>query len=207
MVVTEPKLKSLDTYNAADKNKAEPKSNSRSTNTDCRIWTIREMKSEKTRHQTRINEFWSWFCDVAEALAGNVENPTLLKDFDGRVRDLDPKLSWEIGPGLSKPWQLVISPNLDRDLREEARAIVACAPVLPAWEFHAARQPKKWHYKLELFPPQNLIPRFGGNTLKSVSGAFQPGITLQVVGNKSVENLAEREGFEPSVQVLARTTV
>jgi hypothetical protein len=108
------------------------------------------MKSEKTRHQTRINEFWSWFCDIAEALAGNVENSTLLKDFDGRVRDLDPKLSWEIGPGLSKPWQLVISPNLDRDLREEARAIVACAPVLPAWEFHAARQPKKWHYKLEL---------------------------------------------------------
>jgi hypothetical protein len=28
-----------------------------------------------------------------------------------------------------------------------------------------------------------------------------------VVGNKSVENLAEREGFEPSVQVLAGTTV
>jgi hypothetical protein len=43
--------------------------------------------------------------------------------------------------------------------------------------------------------------------LKSVSRAFQPGITLQAVGNKSVENLAEREGFEPSVQVLARTTV
>jgi hypothetical protein len=47
-------------------------------------------------------------------------------------------------------------------------------------------------YKLTdngIFPPQNLIPRFGGNTLKSVSRAFQPGITLQVVGNKSVENL------------------
>jgi hypothetical protein len=39
--------------------------------------------------------------------------------------------------------------------------------------------------------------------------SLQLGITLQevVVGNKSVENLAEREGFEPSVQVLARTTV
>ena len=58
-----------------------------------------------------------------------------------------------------------------------------------------------------IFPPQNLIPRFGGNTLKSVSRAFQLGITLQMVENKSVENLAEREGFEPSVQVLARTTV
>ena len=58
-----------------------------------------------------------------------------------------------------------------------------------------------------IFPPQNLVPRFGGNTLKSVSRAFQLGITLQLVENKSVENLAEREGFEPSVQVLARTTV
>jgi hypothetical protein len=37
--------------------------------------------------------------------------------------------------------------------------------------------------------------------LKSVSRAFQPGITLQVVGNKSVENLAEREGFEPPIPV------
>jgi hypothetical protein len=58
-----------------------------------------------------------------------------------------------------------------------------------------------------IFPPQNLVARFGGNTLKSVSRAFQLGITLQLVENKSVENLAEREGFEPSVQVLARTTV
>jgi hypothetical protein len=29
----------------------------------------------------------------------------------------------------------------------------------------------------------------------------------RLIGNKSVENLAERGGFEPSVQVLARTTV
>src|SRR5580700_7958282 len=53
-----------------------------------------------------------------------------------------------------------------------------------------------------IFSPQNLIPRFGGNTLKSVSRAFQPGITLQVIGNKSVENLAEREGFEPPIPVM-----
>ena len=58
-----------------------------------------------------------------------------------------------------------------------------------------------------IFPPQNLIPRFGGNTLKSVSEAFQPGITLQLVGNKSVENLAEREGFEPSIELLDPITV
>jgi hypothetical protein len=119
------------------------------------------MKSEKTKNQTRINEFWSWFCDIAASLARNVENSTSLKELDIRVRDLDPKLSWEIGPGLSKPWQLVISPNLDRDLREEARAIVARAPVLPSWEFHAARQPKKWHYKLELGVDKLLLDASG----------------------------------------------
>ena len=52
-----------------------------------------------------------------------------------------------------------------------------------------------------IFPPQNLIPRFGGNTLKSVSRAFQLGITLQVVGNKNAENLVEREGFETMVLI------
>ncbi len=108
------------------------------------------MKSEKTKSQIRINNFWDWFRDAAGALAANVENPALLKELDSRVRDLDPKLSWEIGPGLSKSSQLVISPNLDRDLRETAREIVARAPFIPDWEFHAARQPKKWDYKLEL---------------------------------------------------------
>ena len=40
----------------------------------------------------------------------------LLEDLDKRIVDLDPMLSWEIGPGSSEPLQLVISPNLDLDL-------------------------------------------------------------------------------------------
>jgi hypothetical protein len=109
------------------------------------------MKSGNQRKNLeQIKEFWNWFREVAEALAVNAENAALVRELDRKVRNLNPRLSWEIGPGLSKPWQLAISPNLDRNLREEARAIVARAPLLPAWEFHAARQPKEWHYKLEL---------------------------------------------------------
>ena len=37
--------------------------------------------------------------------------------------------------------------------------------------------------------------------MKSVSRAFQLGITLQVVGNKNAENLVEREGFETMVLI------
>jgi len=109
------------------------------------------MKFEKPKkRKNQVSEFWDWFRDVADALAANVENSSLLTKLDSRVRNLDPNLSWEIGPGLSKPWQLVISPNLNRDLRERAREIVARAPTLRAWEFHTARQPKEWNYKLEL---------------------------------------------------------
>lgn len=108
------------------------------------------MKFENRKRKNQVSEFWDWFRDIAEVLAANVENSSLLSKLDTRVRDLDPKLSWEVGPGLSKPWQFVISPNLNRDLRKRAREIVARAPALPAWEFHSARQPKEWHYKLEL---------------------------------------------------------
>ncbi len=108
------------------------------------------MESEKAKNENQIGAFWEWFREVAEALAANAKNSALVKELDSRVRDLDLKLSWEIGPGLSKPWQLVISPNLNRDRRKRAREIVARAPALPAWEFHSARQPKKWHYKLTL---------------------------------------------------------
>jgi hypothetical protein len=111
------------------------------------------MKSEKKsrrKQKTEIEGFWSWFGQFAGVLASNVENTALLKELDARVHGLDPQLSWEIGPGLTKPWQLVISPNLDQDLRKTTQKIVAIAPVLEAWEFHPARQPKKWDYRLEL---------------------------------------------------------
>jgi hypothetical protein len=95
-------------------------------------------------------EFWSWFRLTSEAIALNPHDSALLAELDFRVRRLGPKLSWEIGPGLSKPWQLVISPSLNPDLRELAKSIVAASPALRDWEFHSARQPKKWDFKFEL---------------------------------------------------------
>jgi hypothetical protein len=108
-------------------------------------------KNKNPRRRTSgIDEFWRWFREVAASLESDLESPELLKELDARIQNFDPKLSWEIGPGLSKPCQLVISPNLSRDLVEKAGKIVKGAPVLPTWEFYAARQRKEWHYKLEL---------------------------------------------------------
>ncbi len=109
------------------------------------------MRSEKI---DRVEAFWAWFTTIAAGLAANVEEPTLVHELDARVRDLDEALSWEIGPGLSKPWQFVISPNLDPELREKTRAIVSRAPALSEWEFHPSRQAKLWDYQLQLGPAE-----------------------------------------------------
>jgi|SRR5579864_8664681 len=95
-----------------------------------------------------IKDFWDWFREIAALLSRDVENPLLLQEVDARVHRLDSTLSWEIGPGSHEPWQFVISPNLDRQLRTKAQEIVSQAPVMHGWEFHSARRPKEWDYKL-----------------------------------------------------------
>jgi hypothetical protein len=106
----------------------------------------------------KIGEFWIWFRSIAASLAANVANSPLLEELDGRIRGLDSELSWEVGPGSCEPWQLVISPNLDRDLRPRAEEIISCAPVVEGWEFHAARRPKEWDYKLLMERPDGRDP-------------------------------------------------
>jgi len=97
---------------------------------------------------TKLDAFWNWFRGVAASLAADIENRSLLEEIDARVSQLDSKLSWEVGPGSHEPWQLVISPNLDRDLRQKTREIISHAPVIEGWEFYSARRPKDWDYKL-----------------------------------------------------------
>lgn len=94
--------------------------------------------------RTRISEFWNWFQDIAASLAADIQNGMLLEELDKRMHDLDSSLAWEVGPEANEPLQLVISPNLDPNLRARAQEIVSQAPVIPGWEFHSARRPKEW---------------------------------------------------------------
>lgn len=95
-------------------------------------------------------EFWSWFRAVADSLEVKMENPSLLAELDRSITKLHPSISWELGPGIKKACQLVISPNLNAELFPFTREIVGHAPQLDNWEFYAARQPKPWDYRLEV---------------------------------------------------------
>lgn len=96
----------------------------------------------------KIKEFWVWFHAIGVSLEADIQNQSLLEELDRRMRQLDASLSWEVGPGAHEPSQLVISPNLDPDLRQKAQEIISQAPVISGWEFYSARRPKEWDYKL-----------------------------------------------------------
>jgi hypothetical protein len=123
---------------------------------------IREMRlprrTEKMTNNTNIQEFWTWFQGIATSLTTDVENRDLLEELDRRLHQLDSRLSWEVGPGAVETWQLVVSPNLERDLRPRAQEIICQAPVIQGWEFHAARRPKDWDYKLLMERPDGTEP-------------------------------------------------
>ena len=93
-----------------------------------------------------IKQFWDWFSSISERLASDFEDPEILAELDNRVKQLDSRLSWELGPGIRKTNQLVISPNLDSALLPVTRGIINESPILSAWEFHPARLPKKWDF-------------------------------------------------------------
>jgi len=101
------------------------------------------------KHKNIIS-FWTWFKVIGDRLASNVEDNSILTELDKRIRKLHPRLSWEIGPGRTREWQLVISPNLDPELRKMTDAIIAEAPILPRWQFYSSRRPKEWNYHFQL---------------------------------------------------------
>lgn len=125
----------------------------------------------------QIAEFWTWFARVANALSERMEGDTLDGDhFDGDelLGELDRRVhevwgfGWELGPGISEPCALVISPGGDVDLLAATSAIVAAAPTIDGWEFHPARPPKVWQLVFELQRDDDEVATIDASTWRCV---------------------------------------
>jgi hypothetical protein len=153
--------------------------------------------------EAKIEDFWRWFSGVAARLAVDIENPSLLEQIDERIVDLDPLLSWEIGPGSSETLQLVISPNLDLNLLQKARKIISAAPVLDGWEFYSTRRPKNWDYKLLMERSE------GGDTIQlDTSGwgfvllQYPDGAREVLLRGKNLPDLNDDERWQAAAMTL-----
>lgn len=157
------------------------------------------MRSEKTR---KISEFWDWFANIADKLALDPLDQPLLNELDARVRHLTSDVSWEIGPGRSKAWQFVVSPNLNREVREKARQIVALAPSLAKWEFYSARQLKDWNYRVELQRAEGPAVSLDASSWSFVLLRYPDGTHEVLLKGNELPNLSRDERWQAAAIVL-----
>jgi hypothetical protein len=89
-------------------------------------------------------ELWAWFERIADELAANYDTPLtpLAAELGRRITALG--LWWEVGPDKDGGLMLAISPGRHRDRMPEVRAVVAAAPSIAGWTFHAGKPPKLW---------------------------------------------------------------
>jgi hypothetical protein len=151
----------------------------------------------------KIAEFWNWFQEIASSLAQDLENPSLVKELDTRIGEMDSNLSWEIGPGSHEPSQFVISPNLDRDLREKAREIISRAPVIQGWEFYSARRPKDWDYKFAMHTAEGREPiQLDASTWSFVLLQYPDGIREVLLQGNNLPPLDDDERWQAAAIAL-----
>lgn len=96
-----------------------------------------------------IDEFWGWFSDHSEELRPNRVTPQLIAELEHRLFAIR-KLDWEIGPAKDERARLVISPAGNRDQLPVVREIIARAPLLPRWEFHAGKVRRDWNLRFTI---------------------------------------------------------
>src|SRR5690606_35775710 len=89
-----------------------------------------------------IDAFFQWFSSNAAALMRASENPEVVAKLNEWVDVFNPNFAWEIGPGSIAEWSFSLSPDGDETLSAAVRYVIAPAPQVPEWEFHAFRQPR-----------------------------------------------------------------
>jgi hypothetical protein len=103
-----------------------------------------------TSTSSDANRFWEWFRLHEQQIIRAVESRDhhwLREQIGPRVVSLKPadllgpRLNWEIGPGLQKPWRFSLSPLTKENLKLTTE-IVAHAPPMERWELFRAKPPR-----------------------------------------------------------------
>ena len=102
--------------------------------------------NQRRELQGRIDEWWESFRlkapDIVKLFSRQAEEWDLAEWMGAHLQAISPELMWEFGPGITDGHRLVITPEANRHLRPLVDQILAAAPPLPGWSFHAWRLPE-----------------------------------------------------------------
>jgi uncharacterized protein DUF695 len=95
--------------------------------------------------EARLDAFWGWWRTAAPRLAATIDAgkaASIASEVGAQVDAIDPRLSWETGPGLKGAHHhLALSPEGDIELRVlTERWLSRAPPPDKTWEHYAARQ-------------------------------------------------------------------
>jgi hypothetical protein len=106
-------------------------------------------KTLRASHCQEIQDlaFWNWFAewhsDIAAAYTSG-DTFWLDTNLSERVKRIERRLNWEMGPYHDPDHTLVISPSVRENI-DLAQRVVAAAPALAGWHFLPAKPPKQLH--------------------------------------------------------------
>jgi hypothetical protein len=112
-------------------------------------WRFPHSSEARAREEilARIDAFWRLFAEKAERLASQVlgRHEEVAAFMQEHLSPIDPGIAWELGPepeGGGAHHALALTPEVRRHLVPLVDVVLARAPRLPGWEFHAHRQPR-----------------------------------------------------------------
>jgi hypothetical protein len=90
-----------------------------------------------------IEAFWAWWPEAGARLLDAINDRRIdeaqIAEISAKVQGIDPKLTWELGPGVTAQHAFCLSPAGDPELRRLTERWLRAAPAANAvWEFHPA---------------------------------------------------------------------
>ncbi len=89
---------------------------------------------------------WKWFLQHCHQLSGRSADSELVKELD-RLVLAAADVGWEIGHDHGTPY-LAISPRGESN--NEAKKLLASAPVVPGWTIRLYKPPKEWNIRFSV---------------------------------------------------------
>lgn len=130
-----------------------------------------------------VDRFWEWFSEKEgeiRRLWSQEHSQELTQMLHPKVKELSPRLQWELGPAGQDRVFLAISPGGDPELLSLTERVVARAPRLSGWQFYEAKPARDWkaafrfshqsgHYELDATGWEYSLVAFDGGSFFDVT--------------------------------------
>jgi hypothetical protein len=145
-------------------------------------------------NKEKINNLWKWFFSNEQVIKDCIENDSaskkdyIIEHLDNLVLDLG-VFTWEIGPGINRPWSFTISPNGDKELIKKSKKIIESAPDIADWEFHYSKPAKDWNREFTIFDNFLNKQTINASNWKYVAIKHEDGMIALLLEAKDIEHL------------------